>query len=91
MKGWGLRRRCGRRPPGEASDLRGAFEYQIPALSGVGEKSDGSCILPSEALQRAEQAGACADGYFLLRGGVDERGAMTPAEMARVGMNCASA
>jgi CHAT domain-containing protein/Tfp pilus assembly protein PilF len=67
---------------GEASDLRGAFEYLIP-LYQASVKNLIDLHLPAEALKRAEQAKARVLMDILLRGGVDERGAMTPAERAK--------
>ncbi len=67
---------------GEASDLRGAFESLIP-LYQASVKNLIDLHLPEEALKRAEQAKARVLMDILLRGGVDERGAMTPAERAR--------
>ena len=66
---------------GEASDLRGAFEYLIP-LYQASVKNLLDLHLPVEALSRAEQAKARVLMDILLRGGVDERAAMTPAELA---------
>ena len=67
---------------GEASDLRGAFEHLIP-LYQASVKNLIDLQLPGDALNRAEQAKARVLMDILLRGGVDERAAMTPAEIAR--------
>ncbi len=67
---------------GEASDLRGAFEQLVP-LYQASVQNLVNLHFPAEALQRAEQAKARVLMDILLRGGVDERAVMTPAETAK--------
>jgi len=67
---------------GEASDLRGAFEQLIP-LYQASVRNLIDLRLPAEALQRAEQAKARVLMDILLRGGVNDRAVMTPAEASR--------
>ncbi len=67
---------------GEASDLRGAFERLIP-LYQASVRNLIDLRRPAEALQRAEQAKARVLMDILLRGGVNERAAMTADEAAQ--------
>ena len=67
--------------PGEVTDLSRAFGNLLPVYqASVRNLID--LHLPAEALQRAEQAKARVLMDILLRGGVDERSAMTSAEAA---------
>jgi CHAT domain-containing protein len=68
--------------PGEVSDRSRAFANFIPIYqSSVRNLMD--LHLPADALQRAEQAKARVLMDILLRGGVDERAAMTRSEAAQ--------
>jgi len=65
--------------PGDVSDLNGTFANLIP-LYQASVRNLIDLHVPAEALQRAEQAKARVLMDILLRGGVDERRVMTPAE-----------
>jgi CHAT domain-containing protein len=67
--------------PGEVADLTRAFANFVPLYQGS-VRNLIELHLPAEALERAEQAKARVLMDILLRGGVDERGAMTPSEAA---------
>ncbi len=70
--------------PGDISDLTGVFANLLP-LYQASVRNLAELHLPAEALQRAEQAKARVLMDILLRGGVDERNVMTPAESIEQG------
>jgi CHAT domain-containing protein/tetratricopeptide (TPR) repeat protein len=67
--------------PSEVSDLSRSFQNLLP-LYQASVRNLMDLHLPADALQRAEQAKARVLMDILLRGGVDEGIAMTPAEAA---------
>jgi CHAT domain-containing protein/tetratricopeptide (TPR) repeat protein len=67
--------------PSEVSDLSRSYANLVP-LYQASVKNLIDLHLPAEAFQRAEEAKARVLMDILLRGGVNERNAMTPSELA---------